>query len=172
MMHALTEWGFHSVDFLVPDRFRFGYGLTPGIVAEAARFTPSLIVTVDNGISSIEGVAAIARRASMCCHRSPPCPANRFRMRMSSSIRICLRIWQSRTGRSWRGVLCARRRSALAVRWPGNARSKALAGSGGAGNRGGSATCSHFEGLWSPLSSRWVPLYVSRLPMPRFRFAR
>jgi single-stranded-DNA-specific exonuclease len=58
MMHALTEWGFHKVDFLVPDRFRFGYGLTPGIVAEAQKFAPSLIVTVDNGISSLEGVAA------------------------------------------------------------------------------------------------------------------
>jgi single-stranded-DNA-specific exonuclease len=58
MMLALTEWGFRSVDFLVPDRFRFGYGLTPGIVAEAARFMPSLIVTVDNGISSVEGVSA------------------------------------------------------------------------------------------------------------------
>jgi single-stranded-DNA-specific exonuclease len=58
MMHALTAWGFRSVDFLVPDRFRFGYGLTTGIVAEARRFAPTLIVTVDNGISSIEGVAA------------------------------------------------------------------------------------------------------------------
>jgi single-stranded-DNA-specific exonuclease len=57
MMHALQEWGFGSVDFLVPDRFRFGYGLTPGIVAEAKAFAPSLIVTVDNGISSVEGVA-------------------------------------------------------------------------------------------------------------------
>ncbi|MEO6081105.1 MAG: single-stranded-DNA-specific exonuclease RecJ [Steroidobacteraceae bacterium] len=58
MMHALTEWGFHSVDFLVPDRFRFGYGLTPGIVEQARERQPSLIVTVDNGISSLEGVAA------------------------------------------------------------------------------------------------------------------
>jgi single-stranded-DNA-specific exonuclease len=46
------------VDFLVPDRFRFGYGLTPGIVAEASTRAPSLLVTVDNGMSSIDGVAA------------------------------------------------------------------------------------------------------------------
>lgn len=58
MMHALREWGFQSVDFLVPDRFRFGYGLTPGLVGEAAALQPSLVVTVDNGVSSIEGVAA------------------------------------------------------------------------------------------------------------------
>jgi single-stranded-DNA-specific exonuclease len=58
MMHALTEWGFASVDFLVPDRFRLGYGLTPGLVAEARALRPGLIVTVDNGVSSVEGVAA------------------------------------------------------------------------------------------------------------------
>jgi single-stranded-DNA-specific exonuclease len=57
MLRALGSWGF-TADFLVPDRFRFGYGLTPGIVGEAALRKPSLIVTVDNGMSSIEGVAA------------------------------------------------------------------------------------------------------------------
>jgi single-stranded-DNA-specific exonuclease len=56
MIHALKEWGFRKVEFLVPDRFRFGYGLTPGIVGVALALEPSLIVTVDNGISSIEGV--------------------------------------------------------------------------------------------------------------------
>ena len=58
MLRALRSWGFAHVDFLVPDRFRFGYGLTPEIVALAAGRSPSLIVTVDNGISSIDGVAA------------------------------------------------------------------------------------------------------------------
>jgi len=48
----------------VPDRFRFGYGLSPGIVAEARGFGPTLIVTVDNGVSSIEGVA-LARAAGI-----------------------------------------------------------------------------------------------------------
>jgi single-stranded-DNA-specific exonuclease len=57
MMRALTAWGFASVDFLVPNRFEFGYGLTPEIVALAATRSPTLIVTVDNGISSIAGVA-------------------------------------------------------------------------------------------------------------------
>jgi len=58
VIRALSDWGFRSVDFLVPDRFKYGYGLTPGIVAEASTRTPTLIVTVDNGMSSIEGVAA------------------------------------------------------------------------------------------------------------------
>ena len=51
-----------EVEFLVPNRFEFGYGLTPEIVAVAARHEPRLIVTVDNGIASVEGVAAAAAR--------------------------------------------------------------------------------------------------------------
>ena len=58
MVRALRSWGFQAVDFLVPNRFEFGYGLTPEIVALAARRNPALIVTVDNGISSNAGVAA------------------------------------------------------------------------------------------------------------------
>jgi single-stranded-DNA-specific exonuclease len=46
------------VDFLVPNRFEFGYGLTPEIVVLAASRHPALIITVDNGIASVEGVAA------------------------------------------------------------------------------------------------------------------
>lgn len=47
------------VDYLVPNRFEYGYGLTPEIVALACRSKlPDIIVTVDNGISSIEGVDA------------------------------------------------------------------------------------------------------------------
>jgi single-stranded-DNA-specific exonuclease len=57
MVRALRAWGFASVDFLVPNRFEFGYGLTPEIVTLAASRAPTLIVTVDNGISSIAGVA-------------------------------------------------------------------------------------------------------------------
>ena len=57
MLRAMRAWGFASVDFLVPNRFEFGYGLTPEIVALAATRSPTLIVTVDNGISSNAGVA-------------------------------------------------------------------------------------------------------------------
>jgi single-stranded-DNA-specific exonuclease len=58
VVRALRAMRFAHVDFLVPDRFRFGYGLTPEIVQQAAARAPSLIVTVDNGVSSIAGVEA------------------------------------------------------------------------------------------------------------------
>jgi len=47
-----------EVDFLVPNRFEYGYGLTPEIVALAATRKPDVIITVDNGIASVEGVDA------------------------------------------------------------------------------------------------------------------
>ena len=47
-----------AVEFIVPNRFEYGYGLTPEIVALAAQQNPHIIVTVDNGIASISGVAA------------------------------------------------------------------------------------------------------------------
>jgi single-stranded-DNA-specific exonuclease len=62
IVRALRALGFAHVDFLVPNRFRFGYGLTPEIVALAATRRPSLIVTVDNGVSSVEGVEAARAR--------------------------------------------------------------------------------------------------------------
>ncbi|MCL6415841.1 single-stranded-DNA-specific exonuclease RecJ [Aestuariirhabdus sp. Z084] len=58
---ALRALGAVRVDYLVPNRFEFGYGLSPEIVAEAAKDAPNLIMTVDNGISSIEGVAEANR---------------------------------------------------------------------------------------------------------------
>ena len=54
---ALRAFGAKNVDFLVPNRFTFGYGLTPEIVTVAKTKSPDLIITVDNGIASIEGVA-------------------------------------------------------------------------------------------------------------------
>jgi single-stranded-DNA-specific exonuclease len=62
MVRALRALGFAHVDFLVPNRFQFGYGLTPGIVELAGTRDPSLIVTVDNGVSSILGVEAARAR--------------------------------------------------------------------------------------------------------------
>ncbi len=61
---ALRRLGARHVDYLVPNRFEFGYGLTPEIVAVAKTKQPDLIFTVDNGISSIEGVAT-ARAAGI-----------------------------------------------------------------------------------------------------------
>lgn len=56
VLRALRAWGFTQVDFLVPDRFKFGYGLTPEIVELAAQRKPTLLVTVDNGVASNAGV--------------------------------------------------------------------------------------------------------------------
>ncbi len=55
---ALREMGCGWVDYLVPNRFEYGYGLTPEIVEVARKRRPDLLLTVDNGISSHEGVEA------------------------------------------------------------------------------------------------------------------
>lgn len=58
-LRALRAMGAQQVDYLVPNRFTYGYGLTPGIVALAlSEKQPQLIITVDNGIASHDGVAA------------------------------------------------------------------------------------------------------------------
>ncbi|WP_206951895.1 single-stranded-DNA-specific exonuclease RecJ [Trinickia acidisoli] len=51
-----------QVDYLVPNRFEYGYGLTPEIVELAAQRKPDLLITVDNGIASVDGVAAANAR--------------------------------------------------------------------------------------------------------------
>ncbi|HJW01905.1 MAG TPA: single-stranded-DNA-specific exonuclease RecJ [Azospira sp.] len=56
-VRALRAFG-ADISYLVPNRFTYGYGLSPEIVALAAEQHPDLIVTVDNGIASIEGVEA------------------------------------------------------------------------------------------------------------------
>ena len=58
MVTVLRATGFKQVNYMVPNRFDYGYGLTPEIVQVAAADKPDLIITVDNGISSIEGVQA------------------------------------------------------------------------------------------------------------------
>jgi len=55
---GLRALGFTQVDYLVPNRFEYGYGLSPAIVEVAKTRQPDLLITVDNGISSLEGVAA------------------------------------------------------------------------------------------------------------------
>ena len=59
-VRGLALLGGHA-DFLVPNRFEYGYGLTPEIVRLASERKPDLIVTVDNGIASVDGVAEARR---------------------------------------------------------------------------------------------------------------
>ncbi|HIL93085.1 MAG TPA: single-stranded-DNA-specific exonuclease RecJ, partial [Cycloclasticus sp.] len=77
---ALAVRGLHmlgavDVEFVVPDRFKFGYGLTPEIVDVALQSKPDLIITVDNGISSNDGVAHAMQQGCQVVvtdHHLPP----------------------------------------------------------------------------------------------------
>jgi single-stranded-DNA-specific exonuclease len=59
-LRGLRMLGFDEVAYLVPNRFEYGYGLTPEIVEVAAALDPDVLITVDNGISSVSGTAAAA----------------------------------------------------------------------------------------------------------------
>src|SRR5207244_8758768 len=59
-MKALRSMG-AVVEYLVPNRFEHGYGLTPEIVLEAAKRDPQLLITVDNGIAAVDGIAQANR---------------------------------------------------------------------------------------------------------------
>ena len=55
-LSCLRAFGFTDPGFIVPDRFTLGYGLSPAVAELAAARTPALLMTVDNGITSIEGI--------------------------------------------------------------------------------------------------------------------
>jgi single-stranded-DNA-specific exonuclease len=63
-MKALKLFGAHNAQYLVPNRFAYGYGLTPELVEAAKKFAPDIILTVDNGIANHAGVTA-AKTAGM-----------------------------------------------------------------------------------------------------------
>ena len=58
-IRALHDLGAGDVEYIVPNRFKYGYGLTPGIAELVLERKPDLVVTVDNGISSIDGIAML-----------------------------------------------------------------------------------------------------------------
>jgi single-stranded-DNA-specific exonuclease len=58
VVRALNSFAAENVSYLVPNRFEYGYGLTPEIVNVASELSPDVLITVDNGISSIDGVKA------------------------------------------------------------------------------------------------------------------
>ena len=108
MVRALRGCGFAAVDFLVPNRFEFGYGLTPEIVALALQRAPTLIVTVDNGISSNAGVSAArehgidvlitdhhlcgARRPDANAIVNPNLPGSRFGSRALAGVGVAFYV--------------------------------------------------------------------------------
>ena len=72
-VRALRAFG-AKVDYLVPDRFKLGYGLSPELVDLAAAQEPDLLITVDNGIASVAGVArarALGIRTLITDHHLP-----------------------------------------------------------------------------------------------------
>jgi single-stranded-DNA-specific exonuclease len=64
-VRALRSFGATQVQFLVPNRFAYGYGLTPELVVAAKEFSPDVIITVDNGIANHQGVEA-AKALGIC----------------------------------------------------------------------------------------------------------
>jgi single-stranded-DNA-specific exonuclease len=75
-----------QVDFIVPNRFEYGYGLTPAIVRLAALESPDIIITVDNGIASVDGLAEANRIGIQVWSPTIICPAMPCLMRRVSSI--------------------------------------------------------------------------------------
>ncbi|NSY34295.1 single-stranded-DNA-specific exonuclease RecJ [Pseudoalteromonas piscicida] len=59
LMEGLPQFGFQRVDYLVPDRFSLGYGLSPALAEQIVAIKPDLVITVDNGISCIRGVEIV-----------------------------------------------------------------------------------------------------------------
>ena len=56
LMQGLSMFGFKHLDYLIPDRFSLGYGLSPALAEQIVQIKPDLVITVDNGISCIVGI--------------------------------------------------------------------------------------------------------------------
>ncbi|MFC0179625.1 single-stranded-DNA-specific exonuclease RecJ [Thorsellia kenyensis] len=72
---ALNAFGAKNVRYLIPSRFKDGYGLTPGLVDEAFRLGTKLILTVDNGVSAFDGIARakeLGIKVIVTDHHLPP----------------------------------------------------------------------------------------------------
>ncbi|WP_335988191.1 single-stranded-DNA-specific exonuclease RecJ [Pseudoalteromonas sp. CH_XMU1449-3] len=59
LMQGLAMFGLKNLDYLVPDRFSLGYGLSPALAEQIVAMQPELVITVDNGISCIDGIAIV-----------------------------------------------------------------------------------------------------------------
>ncbi len=77
-IRAIKNFGYDNVNFIVPNRFEYGYGLTPEIVDLALINKPDLIVTVDNGIASINGVAYAKEKGIKVLITDHHLPANQL----------------------------------------------------------------------------------------------
>jgi len=97
-----------QIDFIVPNRFEYGYGLTPEIVRLAAQSAPNILITVDNGIASVEGVAEANRLGMQVLVTDHHLPGDTLPdaglHRQSQPAR--LRVSQQKPGGGRRDVLC------------------------------------------------------------------
>ena len=114
MLRCLRAYGFTDVEYLVPNRFEYGYGLSPEIVRVAAEQDPALLITVDNGISSLSGVAeatALGIPVLVTDHHlpgdelpaaavilNPNLPGSRFPSRMLAGVGVAFYL-MARVGR-------------------------------------------------------------------------
>ena len=113
VIRCLREFGISNVDYLVPNRFKFGYGLTPEIVRVAAERSPDLLITVDNGVSSIAGVEEANELGMQVLITDHHLPGEELPDADASSIPI------SRTARSQSAIL--RASVLLSISWPRSA---------------------------------------------------
>jgi single-stranded DNA-specific DHH superfamily exonuclease len=112
-MRALKSLG-ADVDFLLPDRFKLGYGLSPEIVDVAAEQSPDLIITVDNGIASLEGVARAQQHGIATLitdHHLPArrCPSRLHRQSQPARLRLPVQVHRRRRRHVLRHARPARR---------------------------------------------------------------
>ena len=120
LLRVLKKFGVNNVDYLVPNRFDFGYGLSPKLVKFAAeKKTPDLIVTVDNGISSIEGVLlakSLNIKVLITDHHLPPNELPNANAIINKNARDNLHIYERTHVRVWGVVSLARSQCVCAAR--------------------------------------------------------
>ena len=98
--------GLEEVTYLVPNRFEYGYGLTPEIVGIAAQYQPDVLMTVDNGIASIDGVMAARMLGMSVIVTDHHLPGLSFPRQTSLLTQISPGArFQARPCRRWRNVL-------------------------------------------------------------------
>ncbi len=101
-MRALTLMGHDQVDYLMPDRFADGYGLSLGVAKRIAQAPPDCVITVDNGIASIEGVELLRQQGIHVIVTDHHLPADTL---PDASVIVNQNAWPDETeGRNLAGV--------------------------------------------------------------------
>lgn len=99
---AMRSLGCSNIDYLVPNRFEDGYGLSPEVVDQAHARGAQLIVTVDNGISSMRGLNTLVRWAFRLLLPITICQATHYPQRKRSLTLTCATVISRRN--HWRAL--------------------------------------------------------------------